>query len=42
MRAKRYTEEVKIEAVEQVMERGHPVVEVGSRASIFEGTCKVV
>ena len=34
MSAKRYTEEFKIEAVKQVTERGHRLVEVASRLGV--------
>ena len=36
MSSKRYTEEFKIEAVKQVTERGHPVVEVASRLGVSQ------
>lgn len=34
MSSKRYTEEFKVEAVKQVIERGHPVAEVASRLGV--------
>jgi transposase len=34
MSGKRYTEEFKVEAVKQVIERGHPVAEVASRLGV--------
>ncbi|QEL64522.1 transposase [Oryzomicrobium terrae] len=36
MSSKRYTEEFKVEAVKQVTERGHPVVEVASRIGVSQ------
>ena len=34
MSGKRYTEEFKIEAVKQVMERGHPATQVAARLGV--------
>jgi transposase len=34
MSGKRHTEEVKVEAVKQVTERGHPVAEVATRLGV--------
>ena len=36
MSSKRYPEEFKIEAVKQVTERGHPVVEVANRLGVSQ------
>ena len=34
MKAKRFPEEFKIEAVRQIVERGHPVLEVSARLGV--------
>lgn len=36
MTSKRYPEEFMIEAVKQVMERGHPIAEVASRIGVSQ------
>ena len=36
MSSKRYTEEFKVEAVKQVTERGHPVMEVAGRLGVSQ------
>ncbi len=42
MNQKRFPEEFKIEAVRQIVERGHPVAEVSARLGVSPSGCSQV